>query len=134
MFNPFNLAKTSEEDLVKKIDSGDKDQIAIVDFKTANKEVSESIKKEQLKIYALGYQELTGEKADYMEVYQLDSERRVKENVTETVIQDVRKEIKDAADKIRKNNLPRKCNKDNCSKCHLNHLCLSKTEKKEYAI
>lgn len=92
------------------------------------------IKKEQLKIYALGYQELTGEKADYMEVYQLDSERRVKENVTETVIQDVRKEIKDAADKIRKNNLPRKCNKDNCSKCHLNHLCLSKTEKKEYAI
>lgn len=121
-------------DLVKKIDSGDREQIAIVDFKTANKEVSESIKKEQLKIYALGYQELTGEKADYMEVYQLDSERRVKENVTETVIQDVRKEIKDAADKIRKNNLPRKCNKDNCSKCHLNHLCLSKTEKKKYAI
>lgn len=121
-------------DLVKKIDSGDREQIAIVDFKTANKEVSESIKKEQLKIYALGYQELTGEKADYMEVYQLDSERRMKENVTETVIEDVRKEIKDAADNIRKNNLPRKCNKDNCSKCHLNHLCLSKTEKKEYAI
>ena len=39
----------------------------------------ESINKEQLKIYALGYQELTGGTwADYMEVYQLDSEKRIK--------------------------------------------------------
>ena len=121
-------------DLVKKINSDGKDKIAIVDFKTANKEVVESINKEQLKIYALGYQELTGEQADYMEVYQLDSEKRIKEEVTETVIQDVRKEITDAATNIRNNNLPRKCNKENCSKCHLNHLCLSKTEKKQYAI
>ena len=89
---------------------------------------------EQLKIYALGYQELTGEKANYMEVYQLDSEKRIKEEVTETVIQDVRKDIADAATNIRNNNLMRKCNKENCSKCHLNHLCLSKKEKKQYAI
>ena len=121
-------------DLVKKITSGDKEQIAIVDFKTANKEVVESINKEQLKIYALGYQELTGELADYMEVYQLDSEKSIKENVTENVIRDVRKEITDAAVHIRNNHLPRKCNKENCSKCHLNHLCLSKTEKKQYAL
>ena len=47
---------------------------------------------------------------------------------------EVRKEITDAATNIRNNNLPRKCNKENCSKCHLNHLCLSKTEKKQYAI
>lgn len=121
-------------DLVKKIISGGKEQIAIVDFKTANKEVVESINKQQLKIYALGYEELTGEKADYMEIYQLDSEKRIKEDVTETVIHDVRKEITDAAANIRNNNLPRKCNKENCSKCHLNHLCLSKKEKKQYAI
>lgn len=121
-------------DLVKKISSGDNEQIAIVDFKTANKEVVESINKEQLKIYALGYQELTGETADYMEVYQLDSEQSIKESVTETVIQEVRKEITDAAVNIRNSHLPRKCNKENCSKCHLNHLCLSKTEKKQYAL
>lgn len=121
-------------DLVKKIVSDGKEQIAIVDFKTANKEVVESINKEQLKIYALGYQELTGETADYMEVYQLDSEKSMKEYVTENVIHDVRKEITDAAVNIRNNYLPRKCNKENCSKCHLNHLCLSKTEKKQYAL
>lgn len=120
-------------DLVKKITSRDNEQIAIVDFKTANKEVVESINKEQLKIYALGYQELTGEMADYMEVYHLDSEKSIKESVTETVIQEVRKEITDAAVNIRNNHLPRKCNKENCSKCHLSHLCLSKTEKKQYA-
>ena len=121
-------------DLVKKITSGDNEQIAIVDFKTANKEVVESINKEQLKIYALGYQELTGKMADYMEAYQLDSEKNLKEAVTETVIQDVRKEITEAAVNIRNNNLPRKCSKENCSKCHLNHLCLSKTEKRQYEI
>lgn len=121
-------------DLVKKVIAGDSEQIAIVDFKTANKQAVESIKKEQLKIYALGYQELTGKTADYMEVYQLNSERSVRESITETVIQEVRKEIIDAAKNIRNNNLPRKCNKENCSKCHLNHLCLSKAEKKKFAI
>ena len=64
----------------------------------------------------------------------LDTLKSIKENITETVIQDVRKEITNAAVNIRNNNLPRKCNKENCSKCYLNHLCLSKTEKKQYAI
>lgn len=121
-------------DLVKKVVVGNDEQVAIVDFKTANKQAVESIKKEQLKIYVLGYQELTGKTADYMEVYQLNSERSVRENITDTIIQEVRKEITDAATNIRNNNLPRKCNKENCSKCHLNHLCLSKAEKKKFAI
>lgn len=121
-------------DLIKKIISGDKKQIAIVDFKTANKEAVESINKEQLKIYALGYQELTGEMADYMKVYQFDFEKNVKESITETVIDNVRKGITDAAVNIGNNHLPRKSSKENCSKCHLNHLCLSKAEKMEYAL
>lgn len=121
-------------DLVKKVTEKGKEQTTIVDFKTANKEVVESINKEQLKIYALGYQVLTGEMADYMEVYQLDSENSAKEPITNTVIDEVKKEITDAANNIRKNNLPRKCNKDNCSKCHLNYLCLSKAEKKSFSI
>lgn len=69
-----------------------------------------------------------------MEVYQLDTERSARESITDTVIQDVRKEITEAADNIRNNNLPRKCNKENCSKCYLNYLCLSKAEKKQYAV
>lgn len=121
-------------DLVKKVVIDGQECVSIVDFKTANKEVVESIQKEQLKIYALGYQELTGKKADYMEVYQLDSEKSIKEKVSEDIIADVKNEISSAANNIRNNNLPRKCSKDNCMKCHLNHLCLSKAEKKQYAI
>jgi DNA helicase-2/ATP-dependent DNA helicase PcrA len=121
-------------DMVKETVVDGEKEVTIVDFKTANKEVVESINKEQLKIYALGYQELTGKKADYMEVYQLNSEHSAREMITETVISEVRKDIKNAADNIRANNLPRKCNRDNCSKCHLNYLCLSKSEKKKFAI
>jgi hypothetical protein len=75
-----------------------------------------------------------GSKADYMEVYQLDSEHSAREDITDKVITEVMKDIKDVAENIRKNNLPRKCEKENCAKCHLNYLCLSRTEKKQFAI
>ena len=120
--------------MVKKIDSGDREQIAIVDFKTANKEVSESIKKEQLKIYALGYQKLTGETADYMEIYNLDNSESERQRVTDNLLDEVSHEIRDAADNIRKNNLPRKCSKEKCKNCYLNYLCLTRKEKQEYEI
>lgn len=83
---------------------------------------------------ALGYQELTGTKADYMEIYQLDSENRARESITDNMIEEVRLDIKGAAANIRRNHLPRKCDKENCSKCHYNYLCLSKTEKKTFEI
>ena len=121
-------------DLIKKVNNDGKEQIAIVDFKTANKRVLESINKEQLKIYALGYQELTGDKADYMEIYQLDSENKAREPITDEVIIEVKKDITEAATNIRSNHLPRKCNKDNCSKCHLSYLCLSRTEKRQFGL
>lgn len=88
-------------DLVKRKNVDGVDKAYIVNFKTANREVQESIHKEQLKIYASGYQELAGTKADDIEVYQLDSENSAREN---------------------------------CSKCHFNYLCLSKAEKKDFAI
>jgi DNA helicase-2/ATP-dependent DNA helicase PcrA len=121
-------------DLIKEREVAGRKETSIVDFKTANKEVEDSINKEQLKIYALGYQELTGTKADYMEVYQLNSEHSAREMITETVLTEVKNDITQAANNIRANNLPRKCNRDNCSKCHLNYLCLSKSEKKNFAI
>ena len=121
-------------DLVKRKNIDGVDKTYIVDFKTANKEVQESINKEQLKIYALGYEELTGTKADYMEVYHLDSENNVRESITDRMIEEVQTDIKDAAANIRRNHLPKKCDKENCSKCHFDYLCLSKAEKKAFEI
>lgn len=100
-------------DFVKRKNVDGVDKTYIVDFKTANKEVQEAINKEQLKIYALGYQELTGTKADYMEIYQLDSGNSARESITNSMIEEVRIDIKDAAANIWGNHLPRKCDREN---------------------
>lgn len=119
-------------DMVKSEEVDGEKKTVIVDFKTANKRVDEAIKKEQLKIYSLGFTHLTGETADYMEIYHLDSEHTAKEKITSELAKETESEIRQAADCIRKNNLPRKCNKENCSACHLSHLCLNKAEQKSY--
>lgn len=121
-------------DLVKHIDEKGQEKTAIVDFKTANKRVEEEINTQQLKIYAFGYRELTGEMADYMEIYHLDSQNSAKDVITENVISEVKQEIKDVADNIRNNRLPRMCSLEKCSKCHINYLCLSKKEQKQYTV
>lgn len=119
-------------DMVKNVEIGGKKKTVIVDFKTANKRVLDAINTEQLKIYTLGYLHLTGEMADYMEIYHLDSENTAREPVTEGLIENVESEIRQAADSIRKNDLPKRCSKESCSKCHLGHLCLSRAEQKKY--
>lgn len=119
-------------DMVKEITVDGQKKTVIVDFKTANKRVLEVINTEQLKIYTLGYQRLTGKMADYMEIYHLDSENTARVAVTDSLITDVETEIRQAVDCIQKNELPKKCSKENCSKCHLSHLCLSRAEQKKY--
>lgn len=121
-------------DLVKHMDDKGKEKTVIVDFKTANKRVMEEMNTQQLKIYALGYKELTGQTADYIEIYHLDSQNSARNNVTENVILEVAQEIRDAANNIRNNHLPRQCSLEKCSKCHLNYLCLSKREQKQYTV
>ncbi len=119
-------------DLVKEVSENGHKKKVIVDFKTANKRVLEAIRTEQLKIYALGYKHLTGELADYLEIYHLDSQNSAREPVTEGLLENVESDVRAAADRIRKNDLPKRCSKENCSKCHLRHLCLSRSEQKSY--
>ncbi|MDE5885535.1 MAG: ATP-dependent helicase [Oscillospiraceae bacterium] len=119
-------------DMVKRITMDGQKKTVIVDFKTATRRVLEAISTEQLKIYALGYQRLTGEMADYMEIYHLDSENTARVPVTEDLAVRVENEIRQVVDCIRKNELPKKCSKEKCSACHLSHLCLSKAERKTY--
>ena len=121
-------------DLVKCREISGEEKTYIVDFKTASREVTECINAEQLKIYALGYQKLTGETADYLEIYNLDNSESERQRVTEGLLDNVSRDITDAASNIRKNDLPRKCSKEKCQKCYLNYLCLSKKEKQEYEV
>lgn len=119
-------------DMVKEIEIDGQKRTVIVDFKTANRRVLDAINTEQLKIYTLGYQRLTGEMADFMEIYHLDSENTARTPVTEGLIEGVETEIIQAADSIRQNKLPRHCSKETCPKCRLGHLCLSRAEQRQY--
>lgn len=121
-------------DLVKRQELSGETKTYIVDFKTKNRDVTECINAEQLKIYALGYMKLTGEKADYLEIYNLDNAESDKQRVTDSLLQNVGNDIREAATKIRANDLPRKCSKEKCQECYLNYLCLNKKEKREFGV
>lgn len=121
-------------DLVKRHEISGEEKTYIVDFKTASRDVTECVNAEQLKIYALGYQKLTGENADYLEIYNLDNSESERQRVTEGLLNNVSHDIRTAATNIRNNNLPRKCSKEKCQKCYLNYLCLSRKEKREYGV
>lgn len=121
-------------DLVKRRELSGEEKTYIIDFKTASRDVTECINTEQLKIYALGYEKLTGESADYLEIYNLDNSENERQRVTEGLLDEVSNDIKVAANNIRSNILPRSCSKEKCVTCYQNHLCLSKDEKKKFEI
>ena len=67
-------------DLVRRIDS---DEVTIVDLKSTERAQAEDVTETQLHIYALGYQELTGRAADYVEIYELDTQKPKTRSVDE---------------------------------------------------
>ncbi len=56
-------------DLIKRLET---DETSIVDFKSTERAQAEDVTRDQLHVYALGYEELTGERADLVEVLNLD--------------------------------------------------------------
>ena len=109
-------------DLVRRLD---KDELAIVDFKSTARAQDEDVTRDQLHVYVVGYEELTGERADLIEVLNLDEQgKTIRELVEDPLLVDVRGRIKDAGDSLRENSLPRlPIWEDKCSKCDLAELC-----------
>jgi DNA helicase-2/ATP-dependent DNA helicase PcrA len=109
-------------DLVRRLDT---DELAIVDFKSTDRAQAEDVTRDQLHVYAVGYEELTGERADLIEVLNLDEEgKNTREEVVEPLLAEVRDRIGTAGEALRDNNLPRLdtwC--DHCSRCDLAELC-----------
>ena len=58
-------------DLIRRLDT---DEVSIVDFKSTDRAQAEDVTRDQLHVYAVGYEELTGETADIIEVLNLDKE------------------------------------------------------------
>jgi hypothetical protein len=96
-----------------------------VDFKSSDRVQAEDITRDQLHVYALGYQELTGENADLVEVLNLDDKSASKrEVVNKKLLVDIRAKIQDAGSDLRANQLPRLpswCT--TCERCDMVSLC-----------
>lgn len=109
-------------DLVKRLET---DEVSIVDFKSTDRAQADDVTRDQLHVYAVGYQELTGTSADVIEVLNLDADgRNTREQVRESLLTDVRSRIRDAGESLRTNDLPRHaawCG--TCATCDLQPLC-----------
>jgi len=128
-----NIRVTGRMDLVKRLDT-EGETIHIVDFKTAERETYLDVSDEQLKIYALGYQKLSGETADFMEFHNLEENDIDRKQLSNDALNETEEKIVHAANEIRNNNLQKKCSVKNCSECYMAHLCLSRADKKKYNV
>lgn len=109
-------------DLVRRRDT---DSIAIVDLKSTERAQAEELTEAQLHIYALGYRELTGDDADFVEVYELDTQKRKPRAVDAELIADVVGKVKSTADALRANSFPATPNAIQCGRCDFSRLCSS---------
>lgn len=109
-------------DLVKRIDTG---EVTIVDLKSNERAQLESVTETQLHIYALGYLELTGRNADFVEIYELDEQKPKRRSVDEEFIVDVKRDVRAAADSLRANKLDPQPRDQSCGACDYGDLCSS---------
>ena len=110
-------------DLIRRLDTG---EVAIVDFKSTERAQAEDVTRDQLHVYAVGYQELTGKSADLIEVLNLDEKgKTTREPVDDPLLTAVRDKIKDAGEALRANKLARLPAWDDitCGSCDLVGLC-----------
>lgn len=110
-------------DLVRRLDTG---EVAVVDFKSTERAQAEDVTRDQLHVYAVGYQELTGSSADVIEVLNLDEKgKSTREPVDEPLLDAVRDKIRTAGEALRANNLPRLpvWDQHTCGSCDLVGLC-----------
>jgi DNA helicase-2/ATP-dependent DNA helicase PcrA len=107
-------------DLVRRIDTG---EVTIVDLKSNDRAQAEAVTETQLHVYALGYQELTGRQADYVEIYELDDQKQKRRSVDDDFTEDVKRDVRAAAAALRGNDLPPKPHGKTCNQCDYRRLC-----------
>ncbi len=107
-------------DLVRRIDN---DEVTIVDLKSSDRAQAEEVTETQLHVYALGYQDLTGRSADYVEIYELDERKRKPRSVDDEFISEVQTKVRGAADALRTSNLPPAPVPRKCAACDYRGMC-----------
>ena len=111
-------------DLVRRIDTG---ETTIVDLKSNDRAQAEDVTETQLHVYALGYQELTGRRPDYVEVYELEERKRKPRSVDDDFIADVKQRVRAAAAALRQGALPADPWPKKCAACDYRGMCTAGT-------
>jgi DNA helicase-2/ATP-dependent DNA helicase PcrA len=101
-------------DLIKKKNLDGTFEKTIVDFKSTEDAQAYNATIDQLQLYALGYRSLTGENADFLQIYNLDTNEGYKNELTANGLDAIRHKIISAANDIRNNNLEHTCNDPEC--------------------
>lgn len=107
-------------DLVRRLDTN---ETTIVDLKSNDRAQPEDVTETQLHIYALGYQELTGTNADYVEIYNLDERQRKPRSVDDDFIDKVKVDVSKAAQALRYGNFDAAPAPKKCSGCDYHRMC-----------
>jgi DNA helicase-2/ATP-dependent DNA helicase PcrA len=107
-------------DLVRRIDTG---ETTIVDLKSSDRAQPEEVTETQLHVYALGYQELTGRRPDYVETYELDEGKRKPRSVDDDFLADVKVDVRRAAEALRTSSLPAAPSAKKCNSCDYRGMC-----------
>lgn len=107
-------------DLVRRLDT---DETTIVDLKSNDRAQPEDVTETQLHIYAVGYQELTGRRPDYVEIYELDERKKKPRSVDDDFMVDVKLNVQKAAEALRRGNLPPEPISTKCAKCDYCGMC-----------
>ena len=96
----------------------------IIDFKSTERSREEDVTRQQLHVYALGYQQLTGSRADLVEIYNLDegAGATVRELVDDAMLRQTEEAIVSTGRDIKGNRL---CRIGQCSGCDLTGICRS---------
>lgn len=107
-------------DLVRRVDTG---ETTIVDLKSTERAQAEDVTETQLHIYALGYEELTGRRADLVEIYNLDKRERKPRSVDDDLMQGVKDNVLVAADALRTGAMAKTPAPKKCASCDYMRMC-----------
>ena len=107
-------------DLIRRDDDG---RICIVDLKSNHRSQAEEVTRDQLSTYALGYRELTGQDADFIETYELEERERRPEPISGQLLHDIEARTRAAVQALRDNRLVPAPEPEKCRRCDVQDLC-----------
>jgi DNA helicase II / ATP-dependent DNA helicase PcrA len=121
-------------DLIKKEKDYGKYETTIIEFKSKEDVQNVKLTNDQLLLYALGHKELTGEKADYIMTYVIGGDTpqgKTPKAISDSDLHGIETKIKNAADRIRKQEYNKCTDSSICKDCFQNSIC---TERKRYNL